>query len=222
MNEKQRIVIERNGPYQVEGRIPLKEMAPVHTFNGEPVAWHTLKELPLVAGGYDLCRCGKSGTVPFCDKSHETFPFNGEPTADRRPYLERARTRSHSGETLADDTNLCMGAGFCGTRTTNVWKLFVEGERGRRTEMKSMVWRCPSGRITLFKQEDGSPIEPKLPKEIAVLPGGPLWVRGGVLIVDEDGHAWELRNRVTLCRCGDSENKPFCDGTHSEVNFDER
>ncbi|MFR9661826.1 MAG: CDGSH iron-sulfur domain-containing protein, partial [Rikenellaceae bacterium] len=42
-----------------------------------------------------------------------------------------------------------------------------------------------------------------------------LWVRGGVRISREDGMSYQIRNRVVLCRCGASNNKPFCDGTHA-------
>ncbi len=48
---------------------------------------------------------------------------------------------------------------------------------------------------------------------------GPIWVRGGVTIVSADGFEYEPRNRVTLCRCGQSSNKPFCDGTHAHIGF---
>ena len=48
---------------------------------------------------------------------------------------------------------------------------------------------------------------------------GPLWVRGGVPVVSADGYEYEVRNRVTLCRCGSSENKPFCDGSHASIGF---
>ena len=70
--------------------------------------------------------------------------------------------------------------------------------------------------------KDGKKIEPKLPREIAVVEDepegkhGPLWVRGGIEIEAEDGTVYEVRNRVTLCRCGGSGNKPFCDAMHME------
>jgi CDGSH-type Zn-finger protein len=48
---------------------------------------------------------------------------------------------------------------------------------------------------------------------------GPLWLRGGVQVIGADGFHYELRNRVTLCRCGASQNKPFCDGTHASIKF---
>ena len=48
---------------------------------------------------------------------------------------------------------------------------------------------------------------------------GGLWVRGGITVESADGFRYETRNRVTLCRCGASRNKPFCDGSHAEVRF---
>ena len=49
---------------------------------------------------------------------------------------------------------------------------------------------------------------------------GPIWVRGGVQVVAADGEPYEVRNRQTLCRCGRSQNKPFCDGSHKEFGFE--
>ena len=51
---------------------------------------------------------------------------------------------------------------------------------------------------------------------------GPIWVRGGIPVVAADGHAYEIRNRVTLCRCGASSNKPFCDGSHASIKFSDQ
>jgi hypothetical protein len=80
---------------------------------------------------------------------------------------------------------------------------------------------CPSGRLLVVDYETGQAIEPKLEKSIGVIndPGAkvdtaPLWVRGGIPIIGSDGRIYEVRNRVTLCRCGKSTNKPFCDSSH--------
>jgi hypothetical protein len=48
---------------------------------------------------------------------------------------------------------------------------------------------------------------------------GPIWLRGGIKVVSADGFENEIRNRVTLCRCDQSNSKPFCDGTHASVKF---
>ena len=79
---------------------------------------------------------------------------------------------------------------------------------------------CPSGRLVVWNKE-GEPYEPELEPSVGVVhdpatsPMGPLWVRGGISVESADGSEYEVRNRVTLCRCGKSANKPFCDGTHA-------
>lgn len=219
---EKRIEVEKNGPYVVHGDIPLKEMAPVHTFNGEPVDWHTLREIPPKRGATELCRCGQSNKMPFCDSSHEKNGFDGTETADRRPFLERADVNRNGDQAIARDSNLCMSAGFCGTRTTNVHRMLQESTDPAQIElMRNMVWRCPAGSIAMVGQ-DGTLDEPDTPQEIAILPGGPIWIRASIPIVGADGEPWEELNRVTLCRCGKSETKPICDGTHMAINFDQR
>ena len=80
-----------------------------------------------------------------------------------------------------------------------------------------MIERCPSGALTYAV--DGETIEPDLPVAVAVIPDGPLWVSGGLDVTRSNGTALETRNRVTLCRCGQSGTKPLCDGSHKEAGF---
>ncbi|MSQ28889.1 MAG: hypothetical protein EXR68_00135 [Dehalococcoidia bacterium] len=109
---------------------------------------------------------------------------------------------------------LCVSAGFCATRTTNVWELLGKaGGPGQFERIREMIGNCPSGRLVL-RGADGA--------DGAAISGGPLWVRGGIEIVGTDGPPWEARNRVTLCRCGASKTKPFCDRSHEDIHFDEQ
>ena len=55
-----------------------------------------------------------------------------------------------------------------------------------------------------------------------VVDDGPLWVTGGIAVEGADGETYEVRNRATLCRCGASKNKPFCDGEHTKIGFSDR
>jgi CDGSH-type Zn-finger protein len=80
-----------------------------------------------------------------------------------------------------------------------------------------MVERCPSGALT-YQLDPGTAVEPLLPEAIAVTDDGPLWVTGGIPVTAGDGEL-ERRNRVTLCRCGHSDRKPLCDGSHKEAGF---
>jgi hypothetical protein len=94
----------------------------------------------------------------------------------------------------------------------------------------AMADRCPSGTFAYELDLDGemTECEEDLPAEVAAISkdrhsetAGPLWVSGKVPIMQPDGTFLEPRNRVTLCRCGNSKNKPFCDGTHASIGFNE-
>ena len=80
---------------------------------------------------------------------------------------------------------------------------------------------CPAGRL-VARRPDGGDIEPTLKPGIALVQdplagmSGPLWLRGGIAVVGADGFRYEVRNRQTLCCCGRSANKPFCDGSHAQ------
>ena len=78
---------------------------------------------------------------------------------------------------------------------------------------------CPTGALR-YRRLDGGPQE-QPPAETTVEPrqNGPLFVRGAVRIVDPDGHLIREDTRAALCRCGASENKPFCDGSHRRIGF---
>ena len=78
---------------------------------------------------------------------------------------------------------------------------------------------CPSGRLVLW-DKTGKPFEKEFEPSIVIVHDkqkgceGPIWVRGGIPVESADGTIYEIRNRQTLCRCGKSENKPYCDGSH--------
>ncbi|MEE8466222.1 MAG: CDGSH iron-sulfur domain-containing protein, partial [Dehalococcoidia bacterium] len=121
---------------------------------------------------------------------------------------------------LKDDHSLCMHAGYCGTRLTNAWKMMKEsGDPDVKAKIIAMVEMCPSGTLTFALDDSSDKVEPGLPKEIGVLADGALWVSGGITVERRDGKPLEVRNRITLCRCGESANKPFCDGAHKDVGF---
>lgn len=208
-----------DGPYVVEGRLPLVRTSIVQTDHGEPIGW--APDQPVESREeVKLCRCGHSSDKPFCDGTHRTIGFKGIETADRGPIADRHKTYAGEGVVMTDDRSICEHAGFCGDRFTNVWRMIKEtDDPAVRERLIDMVRLCPSGALAASEEEDGEPMEPALPTSVAVVEDGPLWVRGGVRVTGADGQDYEVRNRVTLCRCGASTNKPFCDGTHQEIGF---
>jgi len=216
-----RIVVRRDGPYRVEGDVPLLRTAIVETEFGEPIAWDEGPAIEAPSPTFDLCRCGNSSRKPFCDDTHERVPFDGTETADRAPTASRRATFEGEDIVMTDDLSLCSKAGFCNGRSGSVWdKIEASGDPEVRQELIGMLSRCPSGRLAYRVPPDPADVEPPFEPSIGVEPNGPLWVRGGVPVVSEDGRPYEVRNRQTLCRCGHSSNKPFCDGSHKRVRFE--
>ncbi len=212
-----KITVKDTGPYVVTGGVPLRSKRPVMSEHGEPLTWHN-DEVSDDGAAYALCRCGGSANKPYCDGTHANNGFDGTETAPTGPMAERATAYPGTGIEVQDDRPTCVHAGFCGNQVSNVWKMAPKtDDTVVRAQVMAMIERCPSG--ALVYEVEGSVIEPSLPVEIGVVPDGPLWVTGGVDVERADGEPMETRNRVTLCRCGASANKPLCDGSHKDVGF---
>jgi CDGSH-type Zn-finger protein len=214
------VIVRIDGPYVVEGDVPVLRTAIVETEYGEPVEWEEGPEIQTPAAPLELCRCGKSSHKPFCDATHERVPFDGTETADRGPSAHRRDVWEGVGVVMTDDFGLCTQAGFCGDRFTKVWMMIEDtADPAVRQRLMDMVSKCPSGRLAYQVPPDPSDVEPAFEPSIGIEPNGPVWIRGGIPVVSEDGTPYEVRNRQTLCRCGHSRNKPFCDGMHRVVGF---
>jgi CDGSH-type Zn-finger protein len=218
---EQRIKISKDGPYLASGSIPLIELVIVSDEHGDPLAWRTVREY-APRERYRLCRCGQSQHKPLCDGSHQTAAFDGTETADRRPYGQSAECTEGPTLDLLDAPALCIGSSFC-DRAGGTWDLVRRSNdpEARRIALEEAA-NCPSGRLVAVDKE-GQVLEPGYPPSIAVISDpdgsvcGALWVRGGIPIEAADGQVYEVRNRVTLCGCGQSSNKPFCDGSHRDT-----
>ena len=219
MSDDMSITSRPGGPLIVSGEVPLVRKMAVHSEHGEPLAWKTVETLEARAT-YALCRCGESANKPFCDGNHASTGFEGSDTADASTYDERAKVLGGTGITVRDDRGICVHAGFCGNRVTNIWKQVADtGDSIVRVAVINEVEKCPSGAITYRFDGDDVNNEADHRTEIAVISDGPLWVTGGVAVSTSDGTQLEERARVTLCRCGASANKPLCDGSHKEAGF---
>jgi len=207
----------------VQGGIPLVHKTQVVSEFGEPLTWKKDAEVKIEDEEYYLCRCGKSTQMPFCDRAHREAGFDGSEQAvtDRPPDFQETFRGTHL--IVKNDLCLCMNSGFCGMRDTSLYQVVAaSADTKRRSLAIAMVERCPSGALTYRIEPDGQDIEPDLPRQIAdtteiTAAGpirGPLWVTGSIEIVRSDGQLFIPRNRVTLCNCGRSKNKPLCDGTH--------
>jgi CDGSH-type Zn-finger protein len=217
-----KITVSRNGPYIVAGGVPVIISEIRTDEEGYCRDWREVKRYPLQEQ-YALCRCGHSKNKPFCDGTHINIHFDGTETGDYEPYSDNANVILGPVLTLTDNKLLCVHAGFC-VRAGGTWDLVRRSDNPEARDVAiDEVCNCPSGRLVILDNSTGKAIEPEFEKSIVVVESsprhehGPLWVRGGIPIESADGKQYEIRNPVTLCRCGKSENKPFCDGSHIEI-----
>jgi CDGSH-type Zn-finger protein len=221
-NQK-RVVVVPDGPYKVEGNIPLVRKTQVVSEYGEPLNWKK-EETIATEPSYSLCRCGFAEHKPFCNGEHREKHFDGTETADTGSIAERQVTLPGGTMIVVKyDDSLCMNSGFCGTQLTNIDELVTKtGDTQVRAQVMGMVEHCPAGSLTYSLREGEADVEPNLPQQIALTTEitsegpieGPYWLTGNIPVQRADGQPFETRNRVTLCNCGLSKSKPLCDGTH--------
>lgn len=219
MKESKKIKVTKNGPYLVPEGIPIQVEHPIIDNEGNPEKWQKINDIPT-KGVVSLCRCGRSKNKPFCDNSHIKTNFDGTETAIEKDF----KTALYEGKKfiLKDTEELCSFARFC-DRGGQIWNLIQKSDNNSNQMAKEEEENCPSGRLVLIDKETKEVIEPKFGKSISVTHdnqlsvGGPLWIKGGIEIESADGKSYEIRNRVCLCRCGKSDIKPFCDGTHART-----
>ena len=141
--------------------------------------------------------------------------------ARKRPGVERVY--SNDQISVSWTPQLCIHAGHCFRGLPEVFqpqtRPWVKIDGATADKIAEVVMTCPTGALH-FERLDGGPQElPPAETTISARPNGPLYVRGRVRIVAPGGHLIREDTRIALCRCGHSENKPFCDGSHRRVGF---
>lgn len=122
--------------------------------------------------------------------------------------------------TMLFDTKKCIHSRHCVTGAPSVFLANVEGpwiipDAADPDYLSGIAHMCPSGAIR-YERTDGHPNEPVPPVNlVATREAGPYAVRGEIHL--DGGPASYYR--LTLCRCGASKNKPFCDSSHKTINF---
>jgi len=162
-----------------------------------------------------LCRCGGSANKPFCDGTHAKIGFSSAKlegrVADKREDYEGEKITIH------DNRGICAHAGRCTDGLPSVFRMKkeppIDPEGGSAEEIIETIRKCPSGALSytidgVEQRNRGGPAE------IFVAPNGPYVVTGGPELLDTTRPAGASTEHFTLCRCGGSKNKPFCDGSH--------
>ena len=195
-----------NGPYVVKG------VQELYAADG--------RAFP-VSPAFSLCRCGKSANKPFCDGSHARTGFSSL----RQSNSEDDVRATYVGRdiTIYDNRSICAHAGICSDSLGSVFRSgqspWIDPNGAAAESIAAVVRNCPSGALSYALKGRDFVEEPAAPS-IRLEKNGPYRVTGGVGLLNESfGHGASPR-RYTLCRCGQSKNKPFCDGSHWDAGFE--
>jgi CDGSH-type Zn-finger protein len=170
-------------------------------FCGEPIASD---------GDVFLCRCGESANAPFCDGSHSRIGFSGENAAQ-----DAREIRVWEGDSLRTyfNQNTCMHAFDCKT-LGGLRERELAGDADAAAEIIRVVGTCPSGALTYeTKTELAEPAASNFDAEVEIIQGGEIRLQCNFEI-DVELNERQQQERATLCRCGLSDRKPWCDGQH--------
>ena len=141
------------------------------------------------------------------------------------PELERGPRRVYANDAIEVhwEPRLCIHVKSCVRRLPGVFvpeaRPWVEVDAADAGSIAATVLTCPTGALHFLRLDGGAQEEAPGETTVEPRPNGPLFVRGRVRIVDDQGRLIREDTRVALCRCGASANKPFCDGSHRRIGF---
>lgn len=199
---------EVNGPYI------LTHLRKLTNSKGE-----TLNTRPIVA----LCRCGGSAIKPYCDGTHARIGFDSSKSAERT--ADRLDRYDGDGIVVRDNRGTCCHFGNCTDKLPSVFRHaeepFVNAHGATKAQIIDIVNACPSGALGYEVDGEVWTGDPNAEPEVYVSNNGPYYVRGGIDLRNTQRNEGANLEHYALCRCGHSKNKPFCDGTHWYVKFND-
>ncbi|GAV31907.1 uncharacterized conserved protein [Coriobacteriaceae bacterium EMTCatB1] len=167
-----------------------------------------------------LCRCGASSRKPFCDGSHAEVGFSSERLwkagAGKRVDYVGARITVH------DNRALCAHVEYCVRELPSVFdrsrRPWIDPDGASVEEIVRICEKCPSGALS-YSIDGVEHTDVEREPAVVVSDDGPYFVQGWVEVADAERPRGASHEHCTLCRCGASHNKPFCDGRHWDVGF---
>jgi len=219
LKEKPKILTLPNGPYYLINEMEPKVVENLRNSNGESLS--TIR-------GIALCRCGASKNKPFCDGTHGIIRFsNNDTEVTETGHIVKDKRKTYAGKKIIihDNRKICSHAAECVNNLPSVFKFdarpWIDPEAATLEESINTIRKCPSGALSYsidgVEYKDQNERKPM----VTVSKEGPYIITGGVELIGDnlqfgDGASKE---HYTLCRCGASRNKPFCDGMHRVIKF---
>ena len=168
-----------------------------------------------------LCRCGASTNKPFCVGLHSTIGFSDRKETDG--HLDQRIDYVGQEITIHDNRGICAHTGFCTRGLPGVFRLgtepWIDPDAAPPEQIIETIKQCPSGALS-YSVHGVEQRDPDRDPLVTVSKDGPYYLTGGIDVVGHANRAEGVSDEhATLCRCGSSKNKPFCDGTHWQIGF---
>lgn len=204
-------------------KITPREDGPLVVAN-PPVLKDAAGETVETKGVAALCRCGLSANKPFCDGSHSGGGFKSAPdgTKLRNAAIDYTGTVDGVEVTVSYTPVLCTHAAECQRLANNIFnpkeKPWIQPENGSLKEILDVMGACPSGALRVSVSDAAPQHMTGTEEGIRIERHGPYHVTNVELEAEFNG-AGASRAKYSLCRCGHSKNKPFCDGSHYDAKW---
>ena len=144
---------------------------------------------------------------------------------------ERKKTYSNEDITVIWKPDVCIHSTKCWKASLSVFnpkrRPWIDINAGTTDEIIKIVDNCPSGALSYernkkMSEQKAQPAQSQQSQTtVQVNKGGPYLIKGKFVFVGADGKEEIKEGSVALCRCGGSNNKPFCDGIHRKIGFDQ-
>jgi CDGSH-type Zn-finger protein len=227
LKEKPKILPLPNGPYYLLNDMQPKTVENLQNSEG--------KQLSTIVG-VALCRCGASKNKPFCDGTHGTIGFSSENkiaenggSGNEEKKVIKDRRKSYVGKkiTIHDNRRICSHAAECVNNLPSVFKLnarpWIDPDGATLEEIINTIRKCPSGALSYSIDDVEHRDQNERTPMVTVSKDGPYLITGGIELIGDANNIQfrdgESKEHYTICRCGASNNKPFCDGMHKVINF---
>jgi uncharacterized Fe-S cluster protein YjdI len=137
--------------------------------------------------------------------------------------MSKEKEYSNGDVTVVWKPEICIHSGICAKGLPKVFqpkeRPWIKIDAASTQAIVDQVKACPSGALSYYMNDEADKSSEILETKVEVMSNGPLLVYGTLKVTHKDG-SQEVKNKTTaFCRCGASNNKPYCDGTHVKNNF---
>ena len=145
--------------------------------------------------------------------------------------MKNTKKEYSNGEiTVVYQSDLCIHSGVCAKGLASVFKPgeqpWIKINAATNEEIIKQVQKCPTKALSFYinipeKEKSEEPVAIESGLKVKVISKGPLMIEGPITLINSNGQREIKLGDTYFCRCGKSKNKPFCDGTHKKIDFED-